>query len=175
MDKSNKFSMHPINIQHYKTSYGELVLGSLGEKLCLCDWRFRKMRNTIDYRIKKDLQAIFIEEDSDILKNARQQLDEYFNSKRKNFDIPLHLAGTKFQKNVWTALIEIPFGTTLSYLNLAEKIANKNSVRAVANANGANAISIFIPCHRIIGSDGELVGYAGGIQAKKKLLNLEKE
>ena len=167
------FSMNQINIQHYETSCGELVLGSLGKKLCLCDWRFRKMRHTIDVRIKKGLQAIFLEEDNDILKKARQQLDEYFHCKRKNFDIPLHLTGTEFQKNVWNGLMKIPFGTTLSYLNLAEKIANKNAVRAVANANGANAISIFIPCHRVIGSDGELVGYAGGIQAKKKLLKIE--
>jgi methylated-DNA-[protein]-cysteine S-methyltransferase len=165
--------MNQINRQYYKTSYGELVLGSYDEKLCMCDWRYRKMRSTIDNRLKKGLQATFIEQDDVVLKAARQQLDEYFNSKRTFFDIPLLMVGTEFQQSVWNALIQIPFGTTLSYLELAEKINNKKAVRAVASANGANAISIFIPCHRIIGSNGELVGYAGGLPAKKKLLKLE--
>lgn len=165
--------MDQINIQYYKTSYGELVLGSFDEKLCMCDWRYRKMRPAIDDRLNKGLQTTFIEKDNEILKNTRQQLDEYFNCKRKYFDIPLLMIGTEFQKSVWNGLIQIPFGTTSSYLNLAEKIINKKAVRAVANANGANAISIFIPCHRIIGSNGELVGYAGGLRAKKKLLKLE--
>ncbi len=165
--------MNQISRQYYKTSYGELVLGSYDEKLCMCDWRYRKMRSTIDNRLKKGLQATFIEQDDVVLKAARQQLDEYFNSKRTFFDIPLLMVGTEFQQSVWNALIQIPFGITLSYLELAEKINNKKAVRAVASANGANAISIFIPCHRIIGSNGELVGYAGGLQAKKKLLKLE--
>ena len=165
--------MNQINIQYYKTSYGELVLGSFDEKLCMCDWRYRRMRPTIDDRLNKGLQTTFIEKDNVILKNARQQLDEYFNHKRKYFDIPLLMIGTEFQKSVWNGLLQIPFGTTSSYLNLAEKIINKKAVRSVASANGANAISIFIPWHRVIGSDGALVGYAGGLQAKKKLLKLE--
>lgn len=165
--------MNQINRQYYKTPYGELILGSYDEKLCMCDWRYRKMRSTIDNRLKKWLQAEFVEEDDVVLKAARQQLDEYFNGKRTVFDIPLLMVGTEFQKSVWNALIQTPFGTSLSYLELAEKINNKKAVRAVASANGANAISIFIPCHRIIGSNGELVGYAGGLQAKKKLLKLE--
>jgi methylated-DNA-[protein]-cysteine S-methyltransferase len=165
--------MNQINLQYYKTSYGELVLGSYDEKLCMCDWRYRKMRVTIDNRLKRRLQAVFVEEDNGILKAARQQLDEYFNSKRTFFDIPLLMVGTEFQESVWNGLMQIPFGTTLSYLELAEKINHKKAVRALASANGANAISIFVPCHRVIGSDGELVGYAGGLQAKKKLLKLE--
>lgn len=165
--------MNQINIQYYKTSYGELVLGSFDEKLCMCDWRYRKIRTTIDDRLNKSLQTTFLEKDNEILKNTREQLDEYFNYKRKYFDIPLLMVGTEFQKSIWDALIQIPFGTTSSYLNLAEKITNKKAVRAVANANGANAISIFIPCHRVIGCKGELVGYAGGLQAKRKLLKLE--
>lgn len=165
--------MNQINIQYYKTPYGELVLGSFEEKLCMCDWRYRKMRRSIDTRLSKGLQATAIEKNNALLKNARHQLNEYFNSKREYFDIPLLLVGTVFQKRVWNGLLKIPFGTTSSYMNLAEKIINKKAVRAVANANGANAISIFIPCHRIIGSNGELVGYAGGLQTKKKLLSLE--
>jgi methylated-DNA-[protein]-cysteine S-methyltransferase len=167
--------MNQINIKYYKTSYGELVLGSFEEKLCMCDWRYRKMRPTIDMRLLKGLQATSIEKDNELLKKTRQQLSEYFNSKRQIFDIPLLLVGTEFQKNVWKTLLQIPFGTTSSYLALTEKITNKKAVRAVANANGANAISILIPCHRIIGIKGELVGYAGGLQAKKKLLKLEQD
>ncbi len=83
------------------------------------------------------------------------------------------MIGTAFQKHVWHELLQVPYGTTSSYLQLAEKIGNQRAVRAVAGANGANAISILIPCHRIIGSSGELVGYAGGLRAKKNLLKLE--
>jgi methylated-DNA-[protein]-cysteine S-methyltransferase len=165
--------MNQINRQYYKTSYGELVLGSFNEKLCMCDWRYRKMRATIDNRLKKGLGAEFAEQDNAVLKAAKQQLDEYFGQKRTVFTMPLLMVGTEFQKAVWHALMQIPYGTSLSYLKLAEQINNKKAVRAVASANGANALSIFIPCHRIIGSNGELVGYAGGLQAKKKLLTLE--
>ncbi|HIP27800.1 MAG TPA: methylated-DNA--[protein]-cysteine S-methyltransferase, partial [Sulfurovum sp.] len=86
---------------------------------------------------------------------------------------PLLMVGTDFQRSVWDGLIKIPYGTTASYLELSKNIDNEKAVRAVASANGANAISILIPCHRIIGSNGDLVGYAGGLSAKKKLLELE--
>ena len=101
------------------------------------------------------------------------QLKEYFDGKRKTFDIPLLTIGTDFQKSVWDGLIKIPYGTKASYLELSKNIGNEKAVRAVASANGANAIGILIPCHRIIGSNGDLVGYAGGLPAKKKLLELE--
>jgi len=139
----------------------------------MCDWRYRKMRNAIDNRVKNCLKAEFVEQNDATLKEAKLQLEEYFSYKRKVFDIPLLMQGTEFQLKVWNALIKIPFGTISSYLKLAENVANANSVRAVASANGANAISIFIPCHRIIGSNGKLVGYAGGLKAKEKLLSLE--
>ena len=92
---------------------------------------------------------------------------------RKTFDIPLLLLGSTFQKQVWNALLKIPYGTTKSYQELSKIINNEKAVRAVANANGANAIGIIIPCHRIIGSNGKLTGYAGGLDKKKKLLHLE--
>lgn len=106
---------------------------------------------------------------------AARQLDEYFGRKRTTFDIPLLFAGTDFQKNVWRTLLEIPYGQTLSYGEMARRLGLPNSVRAVANANGANAISIFAPCHRVIGSNRSLTGYGGGIEAKKFLLELEQE
>ncbi len=165
--------MSKIEIQYHKTPYGELVLGTFDKKLCLCDWRYRKMRTAIDDRITKNLAADLVEKDNEVLKETRQQLQEYFSGERKQFDLLLLMVGTDFQKRVWNELVKVTYGETSSYLNLAEKIGNKNAVRAVASANGANAISIIVPCHRVIGSNGELVGYAGGLRAKGKLLELE--
>ncbi len=165
--------MNQIHIQYYKTKYGEFVLGSFDEKLCLLDFRYRRMRKAVDSRIIKALKATYIEKDDTLLKKTRQELDEYFIRERKTFDIPLLTIGTDFQKSVWEALLKIPYSTTSSYLQLAKDIGNEKAVRAVATANGANAIGIIIPCHRIIGSNGELTGYAGGLHVKKRLLKLE--
>jgi len=165
--------MNQINIQYFKTKYGEFILGSYDEKLCMVDFRYRKMRKTIDNRIKKGLNAEFIEQDDEILQKTRVLLDEYFNMQRKEFDIPILMVGTDFQKSIWEALIKVPYGTTSTYLQLAKEIGNEKAVRAVANANGANSIGIIIPCHRIIGTNGELTGYAGGLPLKKRLLELE--
>jgi methylated-DNA-[protein]-cysteine S-methyltransferase len=165
--------MEKILIKNYKTPVGELVLGSYQDKLCVCDWKYRKMRQAVDDRIKNGLNAEFENGESKVLDNAIHQLDQYFERKRKKFDIPFLLVGTPFQKSVWASLQEIPFGKTTSYLGLSQILGNPDAIRAVASANGANALSILIPCHRIIGSDGSLVGYAGGLDAKKKLLMLE--
>ena len=162
-----------IKIQYFKTPVGELLLGSYDNKLCIADWRYRKMKDSIDSRIQKGLNTVYIEEPSEVVTQTIKQLNEYFNFKRKVFDIPLYLVGTDFQKRVWQGLIDTPFGTTCSYLELAKAIGNEKAVRAVATANGANAISIIVPCHRIIGSSGDLVGYAGGLPTKKKLLDIE--
>lgn len=140
----------------------------------MADWRYRKGRESIDRRVQKGLNATFIEEESPVLTLAKEELEAYFKGLRNTFDIPLLLVGTEFQKSIWQALLEIPFATTASYLDLAKGIHNEKAVRAVASAVGANAISIFIPCHRIIGSDGSLRGYAGGLEGKKKLLEVEK-
>jgi methylated-DNA-[protein]-cysteine S-methyltransferase len=166
--------LEPIFFQYFKSSYGELILASFSGKLCLSDWRYRKTRNTVDRRIEKALSSYFIEQNTLILEQAKQQLNDYFYHKSQVFTVPILMIGTEFQQKVWQGLVQIPFGQTMSYLQLAERVANKNSVRAVANANGANGLSIFVPCHRVIGSNGRLTGYAGGVQSKKKLLNLEK-
>ncbi|MCG8578389.1 MAG: methylated-DNA--[protein]-cysteine S-methyltransferase [Bacteroidales bacterium] len=165
--------MSHISIQYYKSPYGELILGSHNNQLCLCDWRYRKMRKSIDNRITTALASEYIEEPSAIIDETIHQLELYLKGELKVFRLPILLAGTDFQKKVWNALSEIPWGTTNSYLDLSKKLGNDNAIRAVASANGANAISIIIPCHRIIGSDGKLVGYAGGLNAKKRLLELE--
>ena len=167
--------MPQINIQYYKTKIGELVLGSFHEKLCLLDFRYRKMRTIVDHRIKNGLKAKFVEQNDKILKQTKNQLDEYLNGDRREFYLPLLMVGTDFQKSVWAALLQVSYGMTSTYLQLAKDINNEKAVRAVAGANGANAIGLIIPCHRIIGSNGELVGYGGGLPIKKRLLKLEQE
>jgi len=166
--------MNQINIQYYKTKVGEFILGSFDSKLCMLDWRYRRMRTTIDNRIRNGLKAEYVENGDELIDKAIEQLDEYLHGDRRRFDIPLLMVGTEFQKSVWNALIKVPYGHTSTYLQLAENVNNKKAVRAVASANGANAISLIIPCHRIIGSNGDLVGYAGGLPVKKRLLELEK-
>jgi len=166
--------MNKISIQYFKTPVGEMILGSYDNKLCMADWRYRKRRESIDMRLQRGINAIFVEEESMVLNLVKEELAAYFKGLRTTFDIPLLLVGTEFQKSIWQGLLQIPFGTTASYMEMAQNIDNRTAVRAVASAIGANAISIFIPCHRIIGSDGSLTGYAGGLEAKKKLLDLEK-
>ncbi len=165
--------MNTISIQYYRSVVGEIVLGAYDNKLCLANWSDKKKSDRTNNRLKKGLNAVFVEEPSEIIDETIKQLEEYFKAERQNFDIPLFMVGTEFQKSVWQGLMEIPFGKTASYLELAKNIGNVKAVRAVANANAANAISILIPCHRIIGSDGTLTGYAGGLDVKKKLLELE--
>lgn len=167
--------MNSIDIQYYNTKYGELLLGAYKEKLCLCDWRYRTMRDSIDRRIQNNLSAKYILKESLVITETIKQLEEYFNYKRKIFDIPLLLIGTDFQKKIWEILMDIPYGSRSTYMKQAEKLGNANAVRAVANANGANAISIIVPCHRIVGSNGKLTGYAGGLNTKQKLLDLEQD
>lgn len=165
--------MNTIHIQFFPSDFGELVLGSFDGKLCLCDWRYRKSREAVDNRLRKFLHADFSEEADPVINLARLQLEEYFEGRRKVFGLPLLMAGTEFQKKVWEELLKIPYGKTETYAQLSERINNPLGIRAIASANGANALSIIVPCHRIIGSKGEMVGYAGGIRVKKKLLQLE--
>ena len=162
-----------IQIAYYHSPVGELILGSHLGELVLCDWRYRKMRPAIDKRIMEGLNADYDEQPSAITDQAIQELNAYFEKTLQTFAVPLKLVGTPFQRSVWNELMIIPFGKTLSYLELSRRLGDEKAIRAVATANGANAISIIVPCHRIIGSDGDLVGYAGGLPAKKKLLQLE--
>lgn len=109
-----------------------------------------------------------------ILALTVRQLEEYFAGKRKEFDVPLYVEGTEFQKRVWDQLCKIPYGETVSYQDIARKIKNDRAVRAVGTANGRNPISIIVPCHRVIAASGKLGGYAGGLDIKTKLLGLER-
>ena len=167
--------MKRINIQYYQSPVGEMILGSYQNQLCLADWCYRKQRKAIDKRMHKKLDASYIEKQDALLSETITQLDEYFQQSRSEFTLPLLFVGSDFQKTVWQALCDIPYGNVANYTDLAKRIGNINAVRAVANANGANAISIIVPCHRIIGSNGALVGYAGGLSAKETLLQLEND
>ena len=162
-----------IHTTYFRTPYGELIIGSFEQKLCLCDWRYRKMRTTIDERIQTGLDARYVEGGSVLIDEVKEQLNQYFKGNRTVFDLPLSLVGSDFQKRVWNELLRIPFGKTETYMGLSRKLGDENAIRAVAAANGANAVSIIVPCHRILGSNGRLTGYAGGLETKKNLLRLE--
>lgn len=162
-----------ISIQRYQSPCGELLLGAFGNRLCLCNWTKELHPKRVENRLQALLNAKFTEESVPVVQEAAWQLDEYFKGKRQAFDMPLLLVGTEFQKSAWQELLKIPYGTTITYADLAARLGRPNAVRAVANANGANAISIFAPCHRVVGSNGTLGGYGGGIEAKRFLLGLE--
>lgn len=162
-----------IKTKRYDSPCGILLLGSFDNKLCLCDWVVEKHHDHVVSRLKRELKAEFEEGNSEMIEMTVRELDEFFCSKRRVFDIPLLLVGTDFQKLVWRELLNIPYGKTVSYGEMANQLGMPKAVRAVANANGANAISIIVPCHRVIGSDHSLTGYGGGLAAKRKLLELE--
>lgn len=115
-----------------------------------------------------------IKKETILIKNIKKQIDEYLIGNRKNFDLPIKISGTDFQMKVWNELIKIEYGTCISYQELAERVENRNYSRAVGMANNKNPIPIIIPCHRVIGKNNNLVGYAGGLEKKKKLLEIEK-
>lgn len=164
-----------IIIQKYTSPCGELVVGDYDGRLCLCDWTHSQKHEANRRRLVRLLRADFAEGLTPVIERATAQLDEYFAGVRRDFDVPLLFAGTEFQKKAWETLLTIPYGQTVSYGEMARLIEMPKAVRAVAAAIGANALSIIAPCHRIIGRSGSLTGYAGGLEAKRFLLELEQE
>lgn len=158
----------------YRSPCGDMLLGSFGGALCLCDWAARRNRAGTDSMIRRLSGARYVASESDVTRLAALQLDEYFAGVRTSFDLPLRLFGTEFRLKVWNALSEIGYGEVVSYRDLALRVGDVRAVRAVAAAVGANPVSIVVPCHRVIGSDGRLVGYAGGLEAKRRLLEIER-
>ncbi|MEE1022407.1 MAG: methylated-DNA--[protein]-cysteine S-methyltransferase [Muribaculaceae bacterium] len=157
-----------------QTPCGELILGSIDGKLCLCDWTKSRHRRTVDNRIQKMLVARYMQGSTPVIEEAKKQIAEYFDGRRREFDLPVNLTGTGFQQRVWEYISRIPYGTTRSYAALTSEVASESDIRAVSNAVGANSLSIIIPCHRVIGSRGQLTGYAGGLVAKQYLIDFEK-
>ncbi len=148
----------------FESPVGPLLLAGDANALRRVSFESSKHRATLPPDSKED-EAPFAE--------VIHQLQAYFRGELRKFDLPLSMEGTEFQRRVWNALREIPYGETISYLQLAQRIGNPRAVRAVGLANGSNPIPIIVPCHRVIGSDGSLTGFGGGISTKKKLLELE--
>lgn len=155
------------DITYYKSPVGLLSITTDGEaitSLLFTSWKGEQIDET-KIKITKPR--------NELLKNCIKQLDEYFAGKRKIFDLPLKQEGTNFQQQVWEQLTHIPYGKTISYLELSKRINNVKAIRAVGTTNGSNKIAIVVPCHRVIGSNGDLTGYGGGLWRKKWLLEHE--
>lgn len=151
------------SIFYYETPIGKIGIGDNGKSIiCLL---FEGQKYSEDLTINE----------TDLIRGAKNQLFEYFDGKRKDFDLPLEYEkGTEFQRKCWNALRTIPYGETRTYKDMANQIGHLKAYRAVGLANNKNSLSIFVPCHRVIGSNGKLVGFGGGLDTKEKLLQLEK-
>ena len=162
-----------IITKHITTPLGKMIAGATDEGICLFDFEFRKMMPAIRKRISSFLQDDFVEGEHELIEQLQGQINEYFKGDRQQFDLPLLLTGTAFQQKVWEALHTIPYGSTRSYMQQTKVLGDEKAIRDVARANGENCLAIIVPCHRVVGSDGSLTGYAGGLKAKKWLLEHE--
>ncbi len=150
-------------------------IGATDTGICLFDFQYRRSIDSIMKRIETHTGDTFAEGEHALFSILEAQMNEYFSGQRKTFDIPLHLAGTAFQQQVWNGLLQIPYGETRSYKQQSVFLGNEKAIRAVAGANGENGIAIIIPCHRVIGGNGSLTGYGGGLQRKQWLLSHERK
>lgn len=156
------------------TPLGEMLAVFGGKGLCLLEFVGQKHLEQEIAAVQKALRGRFVFREDERTQLLRQELDLYFQCRLKTFATPLEMIGTAFQKQAWDALLAIPYGETRSYKEQAQHLGNPKAVRAVAAANGQNKVSVLIPCHRVIGSDGKLTGYAGGLNRKQFLLALER-
>jgi AraC family transcriptional regulator of adaptative response/methylated-DNA-[protein]-cysteine methyltransferase len=162
-----------IHVDRIATPLGPMLVGATDDALCLLEFTDRRALENQVRRVASRLGAAYVPGPNDLVARAADQVAEYFERSRRTFDVPIAPAGTAFQNEVWEALRAIPYGETRSYGQLAEAIGRPNAVRAVGAANGDNALAIVIPCHRVVGADGKLVGYGGGLWRKRRLLELE--
>jgi len=162
-----------IHVNRILSPLGPLLAGATDKGVCLLEFSDRRMLETQLSRLQTRFNAEILPGESPTFELLRVQLTEYFEGRRKEFDVPLLMAGTLFQERVWESLCTIRYGETRSYQQQAESIGQPSAVRAVARANGDNRIAILIPCHRVIGKDGRLIGYGGGLWRKRALLELE--
>ena len=163
-----------ITVTRILTPLGPMFAGAVGEGICLLEFADRRMLETQLTRLRRLYKTEFVPGDSPHFKILSTQLDDYFQGRRRDFSVPLAAVGTAYQEKVWNILRGIPYGTTRSYEQQAATLGDPRSIRAVARANGDNRIAILIPCHRVIGKDGKLVGYGGGLWRKQRLLDLER-
>lgn len=162
-----------VNLIHIETDLGMMIAGATDKGICMFEFADYKLIDLEFKQLISIFKAPLVQGNNPHFDTLKSQLEEYFKGERREFNIPLDLAGTEFQKQVWLSLLKIPYGCTTNYAKQAELIGKPSAVRAVANANGKNKISIILPCHRIIGADGTLTGYGGGIWRKKRLLEFE--
>jgi methylated-DNA-[protein]-cysteine S-methyltransferase len=153
--------------------YSEEIISGIKIAVLVSSKGIKKIFLNSAKEINEFTSATKLRSDDPYLFGIFNQLKEYFAGTRKEFEVPLDLKGTDFQKKVWQQLQKIPYGKTISYKSLSEKLGDVKSIRAVGKANGQNPVAIVIPCHRVIGADGSLIGYAGGLAIKEKLLHLE--
>jgi AraC family transcriptional regulator of adaptative response/methylated-DNA-[protein]-cysteine methyltransferase len=163
-----------ITTTKIETELGIMIAGAVDEGICLLEFSDRRMLNAEYKDLARHFKTTIGAGENRHFKTLIKQLKEYFEGTRKEFTVTLVTPGTDFQQAVWKELMKIPYGTTRSYLEQAGALGKSESIRAVANANGMNRISIIIPCHRVIGSDGQLTGYGGGLKRKKWLIDHEK-
>lgn len=163
-----------ITFQRYWTPIGEMLGCFIKDECCLLEFVDRKTLETELQFLRSKLKANFKQRQTQASEKLGQELEEYFAGERKEFTISVAKIGTEFQLAAWEQLLTIPYGETRSYKKQAERIGKPTAIRAVANANGHNRIAIIIPCHRVIGENGDLTGYSGGLDRKRFLLNLEK-
>ncbi|MEZ4819131.1 MAG: methylated-DNA--[protein]-cysteine S-methyltransferase [Bdellovibrionota bacterium] len=164
-----------IILDRFSTVLGPMFVASTSKGVCLLEFTNRRMLENEFKDLQKRCNAIFIPGQNEHIQQAQQELKEYFAGKRTVFSVSLDTPGTAFQQKVWQQLCTIPLGITRSYQEQANAIGNPKAVRAVARANGMNRVAVIIPCHRVIGSDGSLIGYAGGLPKKKWLLEHEQK
>ena len=164
-----------IDLTRLETPLGTMIGCATDKGVCLLEFTDRKMLETEFKSLAKILNATIVQGENKYFPILRQQLEEYFAGGRREFSIPVHTPGTEFQQSVWKELQKIPYGTTRSYQQQAMALKRPEAIRAVANANGMNRLCIIIPCHRVIGSDGQLAGFGGGLWRKKWLLEFEKK
>lgn len=155
------------------TPLGPMWICATDKGICLLEFVDRKNIEVQFEDLQKRLNAKIIVGENDHIIQAKKELSEYFNKARTSFEVSLDTPSTTFRQNVWRALLKIPYGKTCSYGVLAKALGKPNAVRAVGTANGHNRVAILIPCHRVIGADGSLTGYAGGLERKRWLLELE--
>ncbi|MDE6165453.1 MAG: methylated-DNA--[protein]-cysteine S-methyltransferase [Muribaculaceae bacterium] len=161
-----------MHIAPLTTPIGILYIGTTDKAVVLCDWASRRNNRQFIQRVSARLGLKTTEGETPLTDLVKSQLHEYFSGSRQTFDLPLHFSGTPFQESVWHAIAMIPYGTTVSYSDISRRIGRPGAVRAVANAIGANRLSVILPCHRVT-AVSSLGGYAGGTNVKRALLDLE--
>lgn len=164
-----------VRVSRITTPLGPMLVAATDHALCLLEFVDRRMLPAQIKRIRYRMRVVFVPDANSIVRGVEQEVASYFAGRLRTFESPIELCGTDFQIGVWKALGQIPYGETRNYADVARTVGRPAAVRAVGSANGMNAIAVIVPCHRVVGADGKLVGYGGGLWRKQRLLDLERE